>query len=76
MYTKLLKRAVHNWLIIYAIIGAAFILSMVAGIGPKYVTKAFDDTVVEYLKSEISSHYSSIVDMDILSALEREAKYL
>ena len=42
----------------------------------EYFTKAFDDTVVEYLKSEISSHYSSIVDMDILSALEREAKYL
>ena len=40
-----------------------------------YFTSTFKDTVVSYLEEEISGHYSSIVDMDIITALEREAHY-
>lgn len=40
-----------------------------------YFTSTFKDTVVAYLEEEISGHYASIVDMDIITALEREAHY-
>ena len=40
-----------------------------------YFTNTFKETVVAYLEEEIMGHYSSIVDMDILSALEKEAHY-
>lgn len=40
-----------------------------------YFTSTFNDTVVAYLEGEISGHYASIVDMDIITALEREAHY-
>lgn len=40
-----------------------------------YFTETFRTTVVAYLEGEIMSHYASVVDMDILSALEREAHY-
>lgn len=41
----------------------------------KYFTDTFNNTVVNYLKNEISSNYSSVVDMDIITALESEAHY-
>ncbi len=40
-----------------------------------YFTSTFKDTVVSYLEEEICGHYASIVDMDIITALEREAHY-
>lgn len=40
-----------------------------------YFTNTFKDTVVTYLEEEISGHYASVVDMDIITALEREAHY-
>lgn len=40
-----------------------------------YFTNTFKDTVVAYLEEEICSHYGSVVNMDILSALEAEAHY-
>ncbi len=40
-----------------------------------YFTATFKETVVAYLEEEICSHYGSIVNMDILSALEAEAHY-
>jgi len=40
-----------------------------------YFTNTFNDTVVAYLEEEIMGHYASIVDMDIISALEKEALY-
>lgn len=41
-----------------------------------YFIGTFKDTVVAYLESEIMGRYTSIVDMDIISALEREAHYV
>lgn len=41
----------------------------------KYFTETFNETVVEYLADLIMSRYTSIVDMDIITALEREAHY-
>ena len=41
----------------------------------QYFTNTFKDTVVAYLEEEISGHYASIVDMDIITALEKEAHY-
>lgn len=40
-----------------------------------YFTETFNNTVVEYLKEEIQSHYGSLVGMDVISALEKEAYY-
>ena len=40
-----------------------------------YFTNTFKNTVVAYLEEEIINHYASIVDMDIITALEREAHY-
>lgn len=40
-----------------------------------YFMSTFKNTVVTYLEEEITGHYASIVDMDILSALEKEAYY-
>lgn len=41
----------------------------------EYFNNMFKDTVVKYLEDEIMSNYGSIVDMDIISALEKEAHY-
>lgn len=40
-----------------------------------YFINTFEETVVKYLEKEISENYASIVDMDIITALEREAHY-
>ncbi|MBR0090579.1 MAG: hypothetical protein IJP92_02655 [Lachnospiraceae bacterium] len=40
-----------------------------------YFTDAFQETVVKYLEGEVMGHYMSVVDMDVLTALEREAKF-
>lgn len=40
-----------------------------------YFTNTFKDSVIKYLEGEIVAHYSSVVDMDIISALEKEAHY-
>lgn len=40
-----------------------------------YFMNTFSDTVVAYLEQEILGHYSSVVEMDVLSALEKEAHY-
>lgn len=40
-----------------------------------YFTDTFNDTVVAYLEEEIMGHYGSLVNMDIISALEKEAYY-
>lgn len=40
-----------------------------------YFTNTFKETVVKYLENEISGHYTSLVDIDIITALEQEAHY-
>ena len=41
----------------------------------EYFSRMFKETVIAYLEDEIMSNYGSIVDMDIISALEKEAHY-
>ena len=41
----------------------------------QYFTNAFNETVVSYLEEQIMDHYRSFVDMDIITALEKEAHY-
>ena len=41
----------------------------------EYFNNMFKDTVVKYLEEEIMNNYGSVVDMDIISALEKEAHY-
>ncbi len=41
----------------------------------KYFTETFENTIVSYLKSVIDGRYSSAVNMDIITALEKEALY-
>ncbi len=40
-----------------------------------YFTATFRETVIDYLENEICSQYGSLVNMDIISALEAEAHY-
>lgn len=42
----------------------------------EYFTATFRETVVAHLEKQICSENASIVDMDIISALEREARYM
>lgn len=40
-----------------------------------YYREVFNNSIKEYLRSEIISHHKSLVHMDVLSAIEKEAKY-
>lgn len=40
-----------------------------------YFMNAFNQSIVEYFEKEVDSQYSSIVNMDVISAMEKEAEY-
>lgn len=40
-----------------------------------YFMNAFNDSIVDYFKEEVVSQYQSVVEMDVISAMEKEAEF-